>query len=450
MKKTYHLLFLFFFVLTGNYGNAQDTLRVGLNDAVQYALEHNANTYKAQNEVFKARRKVWETTAMGFPQINGSVSYQKMLEKPVQMMPARIFNPQAPADQYIPVSFGTDQSAKWAVQLNQLIFNGSYIVGLYSSRTYKKISENALVKTRQKVRELTVQAYGNALFQDEFLRIMDDNIQVVEQNLFEIRQMYRNGLVEQTDVEQLELTLASLRNQRDYLEKMRQTAYEMLNFVLGRDPDAPLQLTDSLQDIIDASKDLKLLDASFDPTQTIDYRIAQNKVKAGKLQVRFRQSQFLPQIVGFVTYGKNAYNNDFTFFDKDQAWYEQSILGVSINIPLFSGLQRMKKVGQARLDYLNAQKDLETQTRQLQITYQRLRNDYEHSIRQLETARQNLALAEKIERKERIKYKEGVGNSFQLNQARMQLYQMQQKYLQSVLDLLTKKTQLENLLGINN
>ena len=427
--------------------HAQDKSSFSLQEAVDFAMKNNANIKKAENNVLKAQKKVWETTSMGLPQIDATATYQKFIEQPVQLLPARIMNPSAPPGTYVPVKFGTEQNMKWSATLKQLIFSGSYLVGLQSSRTYKKISENALLKTRQKIKEVVVNAYGNALLADESVKIMQQNIQTVEQNLFEVNQMYENGLVEQTDVEQLQITLSNLKNQVDYLQRMKQVAYEMLNYSLGRDISAPLKLTDNIEKLKEENMQLNLLQKSFSPEQNIDYLIAKNQEKAKKLQVKFQKSQALPTIAAFVNYGKNAYNNDFEFFKDTQAWYEQSIFGLSVNIPLFSSFGRQAKLHQAKLDFDNAQSDVREKEKELRLQYDKAKNDYEHSFKNYEIAKQNLKLAERIEHKEQIKFTEGVGNSFQLNQARMQLYQTQQQYLQSIIDIINKKVALENLLG---
>jgi len=427
--------------------HAQDKSSFSLQEAVDFAMKNNANIKKAENNVLKAQKKVWETTSMGLPQIDATATYQKFIEQPVQLLPARIMNPSAPPGTYVPVKFGTEQNMKWSATLKQLIFSGSYLVGLQSSRTYKKISENALLKTRQKIKEVVVNAYGNALLADESVKIMQQNIQTVEQNLFEVNQMYENGLVEQTDVEQLQITLSNLKNQVDYLQRMKQVAYEMLNYSLGRDISAPLKLTDNIEKLKEENMQLNLLQKSFSPEQNIDYLIAKNQEKAKKLQVKFQKSQALPTIAAFVNYGKNAYNNDFEFFKDTQAWYEQSIFGLSVNIPLFSSFGRQAKLHQAQLDFDNAQSDVREKEKELRLQYDKAKNDYEHSFKNYEIAKQNLKLAERIEHKEQIKFTEGVGNSFQLNQARMQLYQTQQQYLQSIIDIINKKIALENILG---
>ena len=443
MKHLYIILILF----SITFAQAQEPDKFSLQEAVDYALQHNSNIKKAQNNVLKAKKKVWETTAMGFPQIDGTASYQQFIKQPVNLLPARIMNPQAPPNTYVPVKFGTEQNMKWSVTLKQLIFSGSYLVGLQSSRTFKKISENAEIKTRQKIKELVVSSYGNAILADESINIMQHNVDVVKQNLFEVRQMFENGLVEETDIEQLQITLSNLENQLDYLKRMKKVAYQMLNFTLGRPVDAPLQLTDNLAKLKDENMQLDLLKKDFNPDKNIDYQIIKNQTKAKALQVKYEKSKVLPSLAAFVNYGKNAYNNDFEFFDDSQNWYEQSLFGISLNVPIFSSFARSARIRQAKLDLENAQNDLTEKAKELNLKYNKARNEYEHSFKNYDIAKANLNLAEKIAKKEQVKYKEGVGNSFQLNQARMQLYQAQQQYLQAIIDIINKKVVLENILG---
>ncbi len=420
-----------------------------LESAINYALNHNVEIIKAQNEVLKAQKKVWETTSAGFPQVEGNASYQKFIKQPVQLIPSQFFDPNAPANTYTPIKFGTEQNMKWSATLTQLIFSGSYLVGLQSSRTYKKISENAAAKTRQKIKEAVVNAYGNALLANESLIILEKNIATVKQNLFETEEMFKNGLVEETDVEQLKLTLANLTNQWDYTKRMKNIAYEMLNYTLGREINAPLELADNIESIKEKGMNLDLLTKTLNLKQNIDYQISENQLNAKKLQIKYEKSKALPAIAAFINYGKNAYNNDFKFFDTSQSWYEQSILGINISIPIFSSLGRTARVQQAKLDFENAQNDLKEKEKELKLQFNQMKNEYEHAFKNYEVAKQNLALAEKIEKKEIIKFKEGVGNSFQLNQARLQLYQTQQQYLQSIVNIINKKVALENLLEKN-
>ena len=108
---------------------------------------------------------------------------------------------------------------------------------------------------------------------------------------------------------------------------------------------------------------------------------------------------------------------------------------------------RAAKLQQAKIDLENAKNDVNEKAKELLMQYRKLKNEYEHSFKNYEIAKQNLRLSEKIERKEQIKFIEGVGNSFQLNQARMQLYQSQQDYLKSIINIINKKVALENVLS---
>ena len=182
MKLKIYIILIWF---ASYHLQAQDKSSFTLQEAIDFAMKNNVNIKKAENNVLKAQKKVWETTSMGLPQIDATASYQKYIEQPVQMMPAQMMNPAAPPGTYMPVKFGTEQNMKWSATLKQLVFSGSYLVGLQSSRTYKKISENALLKTRQKIKEVVVNAYGNSLLADESVKIMQQNIQTVEQNLFD-------------------------------------------------------------------------------------------------------------------------------------------------------------------------------------------------------------------------------------------------------------------------
>ncbi len=435
-------------LLWGNVFGQQNAFT--LQEAVAYAQKNNTEIRKSDNEVLKARKKVWETTTMGLPQVSGNVSYQKFIDKPVNLMPARIFNPQAPPDQYVPVSFGTEQNMKWNLTVTQLVFSGSYITGLYSSRVYKKISELASHKTRQKIAEAVTEAYVNAVLADENLRIVQKNIQALEKNLFDTRQMYENGFVEETDVRQLEITLRELKDQYEFLEKMKNTAYEMLNYLMGRTPDDALVLTDNIENLIEKSININFMEKDFRPEENIDFKIAQNKVRAGKLKMRYEQTQMLPTVSAFYSLGKNAYNEEFKFFDDNQQWYKQSLVGISINIPVFSSFVRYKRIGQAKLDFENAKLDFENTRRMLKIKYDKLMSEYLNTIDIVHTRKKNMDLSEEIMHREEVKYKEGVGNSFQLNLARMQFYQSQQAYLKSVADLVTKKTELQHFLNAEN
>ncbi len=420
-----------------------------LEEAIRYALTHNAQMQKAQLDIRKARKKVWETTAVGLPQLHLDANYKQFIKQPEQLIPARIFNPQAPADAYVPVKFGTEQDMRWQGRITQLIFNGSYIVGLQSARTYKAISELAAEKTAQKVTEAVTAAYMQALLAETHYDILTKDLHVVEKNYQHTLKLYREGFADRSAVDQIKLTLTELKTQQNYAWQMARTARQMLNWVMGRAPDDTLGLTDHLEGLWAQADDSAVSDSDFHVQQHIDYRIAQQQLKARKLLWKNEKARALPVISAFASYGKYAYSNDFDFFDNADIWREQSLVGVQIQIPLFTSWGRQSRIDQARMEYQQALFDLWDAEHRLNAEYSRLLNEYRYARRNVILRKEALELAGRIAGRDGVKYREGVLSPFQLHQSWLQLFSAQQQYLQSIADFMNKKIALMNFLGKN-
>ena len=437
MKKI--LLLLLFFSLA-SYGQEQ----LSLQDAIAKALENNNSIKNAKLDIAAAKQKKWETTTMGLPQINAGIDYQNFMIQPVSLIPAQLFG--GPAGQFAEVSFGTKQNVKASATLSQLIFNGSYLVGLESAKVYLKISDNALIKTKKVIKEMVVSAYGNALLAEEGLQILEDNKLIIDKNLKETKALYDNGFVEQESVEQLSLTQATLQNEINKTKQLKASAYQMLNFTLGQDINTPITLSDSLNSLAEANFDLALLAETFNLNDNIDYKIMQNQISAKKLFVKLEKSKALPSVSAFLNFAYTGNNEQFKFHKKEQTWYDSSLFGLSIKIPIFSSLKRVSRTKQAKIALEQAQNKLKDTAQQLTMAYQNAKTNYDYAMQQYSIAKDNLALAERIENKQRIKFKEGISSSFELSTAQRQLYTMQNSYLQAIVSLINNKIKLEQLI----
>ena len=223
----------------------------------------------------------------------------------------------------------------------------------------------------------------------------------------------------------------------------------MLNISLGSSIDTKLTLTDTLDELVVDNTDLNLLSTSFDLDNHIDYRIAQNDRESKRLLMKLEQSRQLPTLSAFINYGANANSNEFTFFDGDQKWFDYSLFGVSLNVPIFGSFRARSRIKQARIELESADIRLEEAKQKLNLQAQKAKSDYQLSLENYETAKQNLALAERIEKKQQVKFFEGISSSFDLSQAQNQLYTQQNSYVQSMLNVIAKKVQLENALNIS-
>lgn len=464
MKK---FLFIISFTFLTTLNAQEKTMSFSLDEAIAFALENSYNTRAARNEINSAKEKVWETTTIGLPQVSAKIDYQHFIKQPVSLLPAaafdnttstietveQYFNLQAnsrptPPDGFIPVVFGTQQNMNAAVTLTQLLFDGSYLVGLQASKTFLKISKQAEEKTELITREAVINAYGNVLVNENSISILKKNIEILEKNYQDAKKIFENGLNEEEDVEQLEITLGNLKNQLNSVQRMKEIAYQMLNLSIGNPINTKLILTDSLDDLATSNINLGLISSSFNVDNHIDFKIAQNDRETKRLMVKLEKSKNLPSLSAFVNYGTQAFSDSFSFFDNNQRWFQSSLFGMSLNVPIFSSFGRKSTTAQAKIALETADLRLKETKQKLSLQAEKAKSEYQFSIENYQTAKKNVGLAERIEKKQRIKFFEGISSSFDLLQAQNQLYTQQQNYIQSMLEVIAKKAALENALNL--
>lgn len=425
---------------------AQDTIHsFNLDEAIAYALENNYSAINASRDIEDAQKQKWETIATGLPQISGAVNYQNQLKQPVAQIPAEFFGGEPGT--YQEVVFGQAQSMSATATLTQKIFDGSYIVGVQATKTFMEYSQNNKEKTELEVRKSVVEAYGNVLLAQESVLISEKNKATLEKTLYETKRIYENGLGDEESVDQLQITLSSVDNQLKNAKRLEKITLQMLNLVLGLPIDSPTVLTENLDDLAQKQIDLGLLDEEFNIENNIDYKMAANLNEQRALELKLAKSYALPTLNAFVNYGGNSFSDSFNFLNSGQQWFGSSILGVDLNIPIFSSLGRSASTQRAKIALEKAKTQFTEVQEQVRLRLESAKSDYILSIEQYGTSKANLELAERIERKNQIKYEEGLATSFDLRQAQTQLYSTQQEYLQSMVDVINKKIELETILN---
>jgi len=440
MKTTVLLFFALAFHLVAS---AQEkSLHLSLEEAIQFALENSYNMQASNNEISAAKATVWETTSSGLPQINASVDYQNFLKQPVSLAD---FDGDGVDEQFV---FGRKQNLSASVTVSQLLFDGSYLVSLQASKTFLKISEQADEKTELLTREAVINAYGSVLVSEKSIEILTGNLKILEKSLQDAQKIYENGFNEEEDVEQLKITFGTLKNQLNNVERMKTIAYQMLNLALGSSMDTALILTDDLDSLVEQNINLGIISESFEVSKHIDFQIAENDRAAKRLLMKLEQSKALPSLSAFVNYGGQAFSDSFSFLKGSQQWFDSSLLGVSLKLPIFSSLGRQSRINQARIALETSDFRLEETKQRLSLLAEKAKSDYQLSVDNYLTAKRNVGLAERIEKKQRIKFFEGISSSFDLLQAQNQLYTQQQNYVQSMLDVIAQKAALENALNL--
>lgn len=444
MKKTL-LIGLIFISSLLQAQTAPQSYSFSLEQAISHALSNNYSAVNANRDIAMAKKKKWETTAMGLPQISAGLDYQNNFELQKSLIPAQFFGGQP--GEFAEVAFGTKHNMNARSNWSQIIFDGSYIVALQASKTYLKYYENAQKNTAVSVKEMVINTYGNVLLAEESLAILKKNKATLEKTLFETNEIFKNGLIEEENVEQLQITLATINSNLTYTERLLEIARKMLKVTLGMELNDNLVLTDKLDQLSVANMDLAFAQTEFTLANNVNYQMAQNFSEQRQLELKLEKSKALPSMYANVNFGYNAFNNKFAFFTENQKWMNYSNLGVSLNVPIFSSFMRSARTQQARIAVDKAKTQLKEAEQKLQLQFDKAKSDYEFSIEEYNSAKNNLRLAERIEKKQAIKFAEGLSSSFEFNEAQRQLYTAQQSYLQSMTNIINKKAALASVLN---
>lgn len=440
MKQQIWLLILVFTTT----GAVAQNHRFSLEEAQRFALENSYVLKNTRNDITLAQKEVWKTITTGLPQVSGTANYNKFLDLPVSLIPGEFFG-EDPGT-YMPVKFGQDYSSDYGFTVSQLIFDGSYIVGVGSSKIYLNLAQHAHEKTEIEIRDAVAQAYYLVLIGRQNQRVMEENLENVNKLYAETRAYYENGFREEMDVDQMRILVKNAENEVLKAEREITVAKVVLKYAMGYKMDEEIELTDELDRFL-----LPLTKSgnpnNFDFSSHIDYRLATTNFQASEKLLKLEKVAFLPSLSGFYSYSKTAYGNNANLFKTSVSWFPSSLVGLQLSIPLFNSGQKVLKVQQAQIN-------LEKSTNERKLAETTLQKDFLTAVAEMESAVEkyendveNRELAEKILEKSKIKFNNGLTSSTELSQLETQYIQTHGAYVASVMQLLQADLKLKKAMG---
>ncbi len=377
---------------------------------------------------------IWENTATGLPQfyVNSSYSYNPQLSG----FTDAIVNFPGMEDLNI-----DDLKKNFFVggQVDQLIFSGAYIVGLKAAQVYASLSELADTKSKIGIEESITNTYFTALVAKQSSEILDSTLTVIQQTLYQTEQMFNNGFVEQTDVDQLKILESNIKSNLTLTTRQVGIMERMLKFQMGLPIDQPVLLTDQIDPLVNIMNLETVIIDSFDLESNVDYNMMQTQEKLRLLNYKLSKSQFLPTLSGYYSFYKSLDDNFFN----DQS---PNTYGLSLYFPIFSSGLRMSQVKQRQLEYQKAQTNRQMGADDLRIQYETALSGFiaARDVYFLQQENRNLAL--RIYKKSIIKFQEGVSSSLDLNTTQQQYFTAEGTYFNALMALVTAKAKLDNLL----
>ncbi|MDP4687721.1 MAG: TolC family protein [Salibacteraceae bacterium] len=436
-------------LFAASLGQAQTTQSFSLDEAKAYALKNNQQLKQAALDIEISKAKVRETTAIGLPQISGEASFNHYIDIPTQVALASTFDASAPAGLLIPLQFGLPNSASAGVTASQLVFDGSYFVGLRASKAYLNYSELGQEKSEIDVKANVAQTYFSAVALTETIDALKANKKSIDESYTETKAMFEAGFLEKQDADQVKLAKSNIEYQLDYTERQLQVLKNVLKFQMGVDQTTMIELSSTFDELIASyGSETGLIDQTFNSQNHIDYRTVQQGLDLSELSLDAERTKYMPSLGAFFTHSQNGFSTEFKDILSND-YYPTTIVGLKLNVPIWSSGMRYYKTKQAKLELekVTSQKVQVEQNLLMQVT--QARTSYESAIQNMEVAKENLALAESIKATTDAKYKEGLASSLNYAQSQQQYLQTLAAYVNTANELFNAKLSLEKALGNN-
>lgn len=418
-----------------------------LKEAVDYAIKHNLNVKNAQLDAVSAEARIGEIRASGLPQVSATASLTNNIIIPRFFLPASTFDPTAPADAPpSAVEFGIPWQGSAAANLNQLIFNGSYFIGLKAAATYRELAQKTTTSSKVSVAEAVTKAYYSAQVAEERAKLLDLNIARVDSSMRETKALNQSGFVELLDVNRLEVQINNLQTERQKVQNLIELSYALLRFQMGMPANEPITLTDDINainvdELRSASEGMAV---NYD--SRIEYSLLNTQEKLAFLDLRNVRAGYLPSVSASLGYGYNvgadAFSQVFT-----NNWYNNMVLAVNLNIPIFDGFQKKYQINQKKIAIDKVKNNQNLLKQSIDLENNQAGINIKNAFATLETQKRNLILAEEIVRVSKIKYKEGVGSNIEVINAESSLKEAQTNYFTALYDLMIAKVDLSKAKG---
>ncbi len=432
-----------------------------LQQAIDYGTKHSSTIAVKKMELLDAEAQIKEFKSIGYPKLNAGLGYNYFVDIPTSIIPNFI----SPAvyevlfqerlldrkdintGAGVPVQFGTRNNFTAKIDLQTLIIDGSYFIGLTAQKMYKELSQLQLDQTESSVHYQIAKAYLAAVSAQESIDMLNKNIDNIENLYQQLAASQKVGFIESLDVERIQLSLQTLQTEKEKLDRMAAVLKNILKIQISYPLDKPILLSDKLDNLLNTSY-AEIMDPSIqlDYNRRPEYKILKKALALTEINVRRLRSQYWPSLYGFASYQQMLQRNDI-FNANDNPWFPATVVGVNMTIPIFDGLEKQTKITRAKLlrDKTLLQKtELE---RGISLEFHNAKIQFLNALSALESRKKNLALAEKIYNATQIKFKEGVGSSVEMTQAEREVYAAQSQLIEAQVQVIQAKLDLDKAIG---
>ncbi|NJN41124.1 MAG: TolC family protein [Flammeovirgaceae bacterium] len=434
---------------------------MSLQECIDYTLANNLQVKNKELEYHSSKAKVGEFLSLGYPQISGNVDFaynyiipttfiQDFVSPAVygvlfteNVIPSK---PLPPAE-FFPVQFGTKYTGRMTLDFTQMVFDGSFFVGLKASQTYTELSRKDLIKSKTDAVTAIKKAYYSVMVNKERLALVEKNLGRLDSLLRDTKSMYENGFVEKIDVNRIQVQFNNIKVALQNAAFGLKVSMDLLKFQMGMSIEEKLDVSDDLntlkfQVLADDFKE------GFEYEDRIEYSVLMTNHDLVGIDIKNTKVQYMPKIDLYGnyggSYGTSGFNNLFAFGEN---WFELGTLGVRMSIPIFDGMQKSYMIKQKKFKLEQVENSMELLKNQIDMEKEQASSTFNTSLENLRAQQENMALAEEVYRVTKIKYEQGVGANIEVIDADASYKEAQTNYYSALYDALIATVDMEKAYG---
>ncbi len=434
---------------------AQQKNEFSIKQCVDYAAKNSVTVKNALLDMQIQNQTNKQILSVALPQVNGSMGATHYFNIPVTSLPDFI-SPATygvlvnegvkngsgqtitfPAGGFgnIAAQFGTPWQANAGLSVSQLLFDGQVFVGLQGRDAvldfYKKTAE----VTQEQIKVNIYKIYYQLVVGKKQITSIDANIDRFEKLLHDTKEIYKNGFAEKLDVDKVTVQLNNIKTEKIKIENTLAVGNSGLKFLMGMPQKDELVLADTLSE--EALK-ANILDSAYNYTDRKEMQLLGVAQKLGGYNIRRYQLSKIPTLALVGSYSKNAQRSQFNFFNKGD-WFTTSLIGLSINIPIFDGGSRNAHIQQSRYELQKTNNNIEQLKQSIDYDVVQSKIKMTSALLTMDNQKQNIALAEKVYNTTKLKYEQGLGSNQEIYNAQTDLKVAQTDYYNSLYDAINAK-----------
>ena len=446
IKDMNKIVLLAFVAMFGSgYAQTDGEGTYSLQQCLDYALENHTSVKNAKLDFESSEAKVKETVSIGLPQVNGKVDLIDNLKVQSQFVPANAFEPTAPANLVMPLAFGVQYSSNASVTATQLIFDGSYLVGLQAAKVYKELYEKSIVQSKVELAEKVSKAYYAVLVTEERFALVQKNKTLIGKLYEDTKAMKEAGFADNVSLQRIEVSKNNLDVEISKLESLVAISYALLKFQMGMPQQESIVLSGKLDTVIEEMVAIGDLNSGVE--NRIEFKMLGVQKQLMELDIKNYKSRALPSLGAFGTMGASIGSLEFGDMLKFNDWRNYSMIGLSLEVPVFSSMQRKHRIAQAKISSEKVSNNLEQLEQSIELEQLQSKLTIENSLKTIEVQKQNMALAEEVYRVTKIKYDEGMASNYEVIDTETALKDAQTNYYNALYEAIIAKIDYEKATG---